>query len=72
MPGPPSIGVLSTMVARTNVTASVSSANSSPRTRFTRNTTAPSAIASSAASGAATGSVARNGQSNLPESVAVV
>ena len=72
MPGPPSIGVLRMIVASTKVTASVSSANSSPRTLRTRKTTAPSATPSTAATAAATGSVATNGQSSLPDSVAVV
>jgi hypothetical protein len=70
-PGPPSIDVFSTIVASTKVTASVSNANSSPRTARTRNTTAPSARPSAVATAAATGSVARNGQSNLPASTAV-
>ena len=71
-PCPPSSGVLSTMVASTNVTASVSSANSSPRRRPTRNTTAPMPIPNSAATSAATGSVQRKGMPNWPASVAVV
>ena len=62
-PGPPSSGVLTTIVPMTKVIASVSSANSSPRTPLTRNTTAPSATPSSAATAAATGSVQRNGHS---------
>ena len=61
-PGPPSMRVLSTIVARTNVTASVSSANSSPRRLRTRKTTAPTATPNSAATRPARGSVARNGR----------
>ena len=71
-PGPPSIGVLCTMVATTKVTASVSSAKNSPRSPRTRNTTAPSATPSSAETPAAAGSVARKGQPSLPASTAVV
>jgi hypothetical protein len=59
--------VLSTIVAITKVTARVSSAKSSPRTAFTRKTTAPSPIPSSAAMAAATGSVHRKGQSRFAE-----
>ncbi len=66
------MGVLSTIVASTNVAASVSSANSSPRTWRTRKTTAPSPSPSSAATSAAAGSVHRNGTSNFPASTAVV
>src|SRR3546814_6789855 len=72
MPGPPSMRVLSTMVPTTKVMASVSSANSSPRTDLTRNTTAPSAMPSRAASSAAAGRVQRNGQFRLAASPAEV
>ncbi len=64
-PAPPSIGVLRMMVATTKVTARVSSANSSPRSRFMRNTTAPMATPSSAAIAAAIGTVGRNGTLRL-------
>ena len=60
------------MVASTNVIASVSNPNSSPRSRFTRKTTAPMPALSSAATAAATGSVARNGTPNAAASVVVV
>jgi len=60
------------MVATTKVTASVSSANSSPRTPLTRNTTKPMKRPSSAGTAAAKGSVARKGRSALPASTAVV
>jgi hypothetical protein len=66
------MGVFRMMVATTKVTASVSSANSSPRTARTRNTANPRPSASSAGIRAASGSVARNGQFNLPENTAVV
>jgi hypothetical protein len=69
---PPSSGVFVTMVPTTKVIASVSNANSSPRTPLTRNTTAPSATPSSAATSAATGSVHRNGHSQRASSVLVV
>ncbi|MCC2636240.1 MAG: hypothetical protein K0S48_4126 [Ramlibacter sp.] len=60
------------MVATTKVTASVSSANNSPRTALTRKTTKPMNSPSSAGSKAAKGKVARNGQFHLPASTAVV
>ena len=59
-------------MASTNVTASVSRPNSSPRSRFTRKTTAPMPAPSAAASTPATGSVARNGTPKAVASVAVV
>ena len=71
-PGPPSIGVLSTIVASTNVMASVRSPKSSPRSLLTRKTTAPIPAASSAATRAAIGKVARNGRPNADVSVDVV
>ena len=71
-PEPPSIGVFRITVATTKVTASVISANSSPRSRFNGNTRAPIAQPRSAAIAAATGIVARNGQPNLTDSVAEV
>ncbi len=71
-PLPPSIGVLTMTVPITKVTASVSSANTSPRTPLTRNTTAPSATPSTHANSAAAGSVHRNGQSKRAISVALV
>ena len=61
-PGPPSIRVLSTIVARTKVTASVRSANSSPRSRRTRKTTAPTLTPNRAAASPASGSAARMGR----------
>jgi len=64
--------VLSTIVASTKVTASVSRAKSSPRSRGRRNTTAPSATPKTAATSAAAGSVHRNGTPALVTSVAVV
>ncbi len=66
------MGVFCTIVASTKVTASVSSAKSSPRTRFTRKTMAPSTTPSRAATSPAMGRVTRNGQSNRPASTAVV
>ena len=66
------MAVLPMMVATTKVTASVSSANSSPRTPCTRNATAPTPTPMAAATSAATGKVQRNGQSNLAASVAEV
>ena len=56
----------------TKVTASVSRANSSPRSRFMRNTTVPMPTPSNAAIAAATGTVTRNGTFALVVSVAVV
>ena len=64
--------VLRTIVANTNVIASVSRPNSSPRSRFTRNTTAPMPSPSSPASVPAAGSVSRNGTLKAVVSVAVV
>ena len=72
MPGPPSMRVFSTMVPTTKVMASVSSANSSPRTDLTRNTTEPRAMPSSAAIRAAAGRVQRKGQFRLADSPAEV
>ena len=57
--------VLSTIVARTNVTARVSSANSSPRSRRTRNTTAPIPTPKRAATSPASGRVGRSGRPAL-------
>ncbi len=71
-PGPPSIRVLSTMVPSTNVTARVSSANSSPRSRRTRNTTAPIPRPRSAATTPAAGSVHANGNPKVTARVAAV
>ena len=62
-PLPPSMGVLTTIVPTMNVTASVSSAKTSPRMPLTRKTLAPTKTPSTAATAAATGSVHRNGQS---------
>ena len=71
-PGPPSIGVLSTMVAITKVTASVSTANSSPSSARTRKMMAPSTTPNSAGTAAANGKVQRSDQPNLVPSTAVV
>ena len=71
-PPPPSIGVLRMMVAMTKVTARVSSANSSPRSRRRRNTTAPMPAASRRPSAAAIGTVTRKGTPNLVVRAAVV
>ena len=64
--------VFKMMVATTKVMASVSKANSSPRTDLTLNTTAPKARPSSAATSAATGRVSRNGQFKLADKPAEV
>ncbi len=61
-PGPPSMRVLSTIVASTNVTASVRRANSSPRSRGTRKTTAPIATPNRAATTPASGRAGRTGR----------
>ena len=71
MPGPPST-LLSMMVARTKVIASVSSANSSPRSARTRNTIDPRINPKRAAQPAASGSVARKDQLYWATSAAVV
>ena len=71
-PGPPSMRVLSTMVPSTNVMASVSRPKSSPRSRFTRNTTAPIPAPRAAARMPAASSVHRNGTLKRVVSVAVV
>ena len=71
-PGPPSILVFSAMVDSTNVTARVRRAKSSPRTPYTRKTTAATATPKIAATRPATGSVQRNGMPALVVSVAVV
>jgi hypothetical protein len=71
-PGPPSMRVLPMMVARTKVTASVSSANSSPRTPFTRKATAPTPTPITAATSAAIGNVQRKVQPKVTASVAAV
>ena len=60
------------MVATTKVMAKVSNANNSPRTAFTRNTTAPKARPSKAAINAAIGSVNKNGQFKLADKPAEV
>ena len=57
--------VFSTMVPTTKVTASVSSANSSPRTDLTLNTTTPRPRPSKAAISAAAGRVHKKGQFRL-------
>ncbi len=71
-PLPPSMGVLTITVPSTKVTASVSSANTSPRMPLTRNTMAPTTRPSTQATAAAAGSVDRNGQPALSISVALV
>ena len=69
-PPPPSIGVLRMMVAITKVMASVSSANSSPRSRRTRNTTAPMPTRQQRrAARPRPAASSRNGQPNLVVSV---
>ena len=60
------------MVARTNVIARVRRPNSSPRSRFKRNTTTPMPTLRRPATTAEMGRVARNGSPNVAASVVVV
>jgi hypothetical protein len=71
-PLPPSIGVLTMTVPTTKVTASVSSAKTSPRMPLTRKTMAPTSRPKALATSAAAGSVHRKGQLKRDISVALV